>query len=223
MQKNQFRNNTSGLVAADLRDRIVDGRLAPGTRINEVHLAAQLGISRTPLREALTRLAGEGAVTSLPRLGFYVCPLSAEEVEQLYPIRAILDPEALRLAGIPSARRLARLRAVNRRIAAATNPEQVIALDDQWHLELVGACPNAILLALIEQFIWRTRRYELALMADGGNIRNAAAEHDAILEALEASDLEGACEGLRRNMRSGMAPILAWLKSTAPRLGQGAT
>ncbi|HEX8232372.1 MAG TPA: GntR family transcriptional regulator [Caulobacteraceae bacterium] len=211
MQQKLVRQNISEAVATALRDRIVGGRLAGGERINEVRLAAELGVSRTPLREALTRLTGEGAVTSLPRLGFYVCPLSAEEVEQLYPIRAILDPAALRLGRIPPAGQLRKLRTLNGRMRREHDPRQVIALDDEWHLDLVAACPNTILLGLIEQFIWRTRRYELALMSDGGNVRNAADEHDLILDALEAGDLEGGCEGLRRNMQSGKAPVLAWL------------
>src|SRR5262245_36973472 len=96
------RPNISDVLATALRDMIVDGRLPAGERINEVHLAARLQVSRTPLREALGRLVAEGALTSVPRIGYFVCPLTLDEFEQLYPIRAILDPEALRLAGIPS-------------------------------------------------------------------------------------------------------------------------
>src|SRR5262249_20391625 len=103
------RANLSDSVAANVREWIVDGRLQAGGRINEVHLAAQLGVSRTPLREALARLAAEGALTLRPRCGYYVCPLSRAEFEQIYPIRALLDPEALRLAGVPSPKRIARL------------------------------------------------------------------------------------------------------------------
>ena len=81
---------------------ILDGRLPAGERINEVRLAAQLGVSRTPLREALARLANEGALRDEPRRGYFVKPLTGEEVRAIYPIRAILDPAALRLAGIPA-------------------------------------------------------------------------------------------------------------------------
>src|SRR5438552_13883463 len=94
------RPNLGEALVVTLRERIVDGRLPAGERLNEVHLAASLGVSRTPLREALGRLTAEGALTSSPRLGFFVRPLTAEEFRQIYPIRAILDPEALRLAGI---------------------------------------------------------------------------------------------------------------------------
>jgi DNA-binding GntR family transcriptional regulator len=191
---------------------IVDGRLPAGTRINEVHLAAKLGISRTPLREALIRLVGEGALASQPRSGFYVRPLTLEEFEQIYPIRALLDPEALRLAGVPSPKRLARLEKMNRRLGEASNPETVISLDDAWHRELLADCPNPILIGLIEQFMRRTRRYELALMREHRNVQRTTRDHDKILARLRAGDLDGACAALRRNMESGRRPIIAWLR-----------
>ena len=96
------RDNLSDSVVLRLRNMIVDGQLAAGARINEVHLSQQLGISRTPLREALARLAQEGALRSVARIGYFVRPLTVEEFDQLYDIRPILDPEALRLAGLPA-------------------------------------------------------------------------------------------------------------------------
>src|SRR5256885_11811966 len=97
-----LRDNISHTVAIELRNMIVDGRLPAGERINEVHLSKQLGVSRTPLREALARLNQEGALRHVPRIGYFVRPLTLEEFEQIYPIRQLLDPEALRLAGLPS-------------------------------------------------------------------------------------------------------------------------
>lgn len=218
MQQIRERANLSDSIATRVRERILDGTLAAGQRINEVHLAADLGVSRTPLREALARLAGEGAVTALPRIGLFVAPLTAAEVEQLYPMRALLDPAALRLAGIPSAARIRRLKSINAKLAGARDPGAVVRLDDQWHRELIAGCPNFILLDLIEQFMWRTRRYELALMRDRGNVEVATDEHERILAALEADDLEGACARLERNMRSGTRPILDWLEERNERL-----
>src|SRR5438105_5987950 len=139
------RPNISETVAETLRDMIVDGRLEDGTRINEVHLSEQLAISRTPLREALMRLASEGALTVKPRIGFFVQPLTVEELEQIYPMRAILDPQALRIAGLPSRDALARLTAINNQLRALTSPRQVLAADDRFHRELLAECPNRVL------------------------------------------------------------------------------
>src|SRR6201991_1664331 len=111
------RDNLSDSVVLKLRHLIVDGQLAAGARINEVHLSQQLGVSRTPLREALARLAQEGALRSVARIGYFVRPLTVEEFEQLYDIRPILDPEALRLAGLPSRERMQRLQDINEAIA----------------------------------------------------------------------------------------------------------
>jgi DNA-binding GntR family transcriptional regulator len=210
MQSTIDRPNLSDELAQSVRTMILEGSLAPG-RVNEVHLSATLGVSRTPLREALMRLVSEGALTSIARRGFFVAPLTAEEVEQLYPIRAILDPAALRLAGIPPRARLKRLRDINRRFAAAATPELAVRLDDQWHFELL-ADANTILLGFIQQAIWRTRRYELAFMKGKPNVANAVDEHEEIIAALEKGDLDRACAALARNMSSGKGAIVQWLR-----------
>jgi DNA-binding GntR family transcriptional regulator len=211
MQKIAIRPNLSGDLSTRLRDMILEGELPAGERLNEVHLAAKLGVSRTPLREALSRLVSEGAVTSVPRLGFFVCPLTAEEVEHLYPMRALLDPAALRQGGAVPPARIARLKTLNRRFAAAADPRDAVQLDDRWHLELLAGCTNPILLGLIEQMIWRTRRYELGLMRARANVERATGDHDAIIAALERGDMDGACAALERNMIGGKQPILDWL------------
>lgn len=202
----------SDLVAATLRAMIVDGRLDAGERLNEVHLATYLGVSRTPLREALSRLAAEGALTSMPRIDFFVSPLTLAEFEQIYPIRAILDPEALRMAGIPPRAQLSQLRSLNQRIRQAGDADKAIALDNQWHRELLSGCRNRVLLGLIEQFMQRTHRYELALWREERNVRHSTEGHDQILAALRADDMDRACQALRQNLQSGIQPILAWLK-----------
>ena len=208
-----LRDNISDSVAAELRRRIVDGRLPAGERINEVHVARQLGVSRTPLREALSRLSAEGALTTVPRLGFFVRPLTLEEFEQIYDIRPLLDPEALRLAGLPDAATIERLEKLNRRLATVRDPEAAIAVDDEWHLALLERCPNRVLIELIHNMFLRTRRYELALMRATSNTRHATEGHDRILAALRKRDLAAACAALRRNMQTGRAPIVSWLKA----------
>jgi len=215
------RDNISESAAVTLRNMIVDGRLPAGERINEVHLSQRLGVSRTPLREALARLAQEGALRSVPRIGYFVRALALEEFEQLYAIRPILDPEALRLAGVPTPKRIEQLDRLNAKLARARDPETAIALDDEWHFELLAACPNRVLIELIENIVLRTRRYETALMRETRNILRATEDHDAILEALRGNDLKAACAALRRNMQSAREPIVAWLKARAPKVGAG--
>lgn len=206
-----YRENLSGVLIETIRDMIFDGELPAGTRINELHLGKQLGVSRTPLREALALLAHEGALSNVPRIGWFVRPLTLAEFEQIYPMRPLLDPEALRLAGLPDAAHLKRLEALNRQIAAARTPAKAIALDDEWHLALIANCQNTVLLGLIGQFIRRTRRYETALFREHRNVAVATTEHDEVLDALRRRDLPEACAALRRNLQTGFAPIAAWL------------
>lgn len=215
------RDNISDSVVTLLRNMIVDGRLPAGERINEVHLSQQLGVSRTPLREALARLAQEGALTSTPRIGYFVRPLTLEEFEQIYDIRPLLDPEALRLAGLPSRKRMERLREINDKIQSSPDADTVIGLDDEWHMELIADCPNRVLIELINQIIHRTRRYEIALMRERKNVAVATANHKEIMAALLKGDLEASCAALRNNLRTGRAPIVEWLTNRQMNPGQG--
>jgi DNA-binding GntR family transcriptional regulator len=209
------RDNISDVVAIELRNMIVDGRLPAGERINELHLSKQLGVSRTPLREALARLTQEGALRHVPRIGYFVRPLTLEEFEQIYPIRQLLDPEALRLAGLPSAARQDRLLEINEQIRRAPDADTIIDLDDAWHLELLAGCPNQVLIDLIQQFIRRTRRYELALKRERSHVRQSTDDHERILRALRNADLEAACAELKQAMQSGRQPIVEWLTERA--------
>jgi len=205
------RPNISEEVANTVRQLIVDGTIAAGSRINEVHLARELGVSRTPLREAIARLVREDTLVTVPRVGAFVRPLTVEEFEQIYPIRALLDPEALRLSGLPPRLEIDRLERLNARIDAATDPDTIIALDDEWHLLLIGNCPNEVLIDLIRAFMRRTRRYELALMRERRQVDVATDTHREIIAALRRSDLEGAAAILKHNLESGGEPIRSWL------------
>jgi DNA-binding GntR family transcriptional regulator len=207
------RANLSDKLANTLRDMIIDGDIAAGQRLNEVHLAAELGVSRTPLREALSRLAAEGDVANLPRRGFFVKALGLEEFEQLHPVLALLAPEALRLAGLPSKRRLDRLASLTRKLAAATTPGVAIALADEWYFELVADCPNRLLLELIEQLTIRGRRYEMAHLRARQNTERTSVQHEEIQALLQAGDLDGAAAALRASIRHASAPIADWLRS----------
>lgn len=206
------RGNISEAAASAVRTMIVEGRLSAGERINEVQLARQLGVSRTPLREALSGLVVEGALIARPRLGYFVRPLTLEEFEQIYDLRPLLDPEALRLGGLPDAKRIARLEKLNSDLGRAKGL-RAIEIDDAWHMELLADCPNKVLIELIENIIMRTRRYELALMREQKNVSTATGDHERIIAALKAGDLEAACAALKRNMQSGREPIVTWLKA----------
>jgi DNA-binding GntR family transcriptional regulator len=205
--------NVSHSVEAELRRLIIDGAFSEGDRLNEVHLSTQLGVSRTPVREALNRLAAEGALDARPRIGYSVKPLTEAEFTQLYDLRPILDPAALRMAGLPSSERLDALDRLNRKLEKTRDAEQAIELDDDWHLSLLADCPNRILVGFIESVMRRTRRYELTLMREGAGRSSSIRGHEEILAFLRKQDLEAACASLQANMQHGRSHILDWLRS----------
>jgi DNA-binding GntR family transcriptional regulator len=207
------RQNISDTVIDELRTRIVRGDFPAGERINEVHVSQQLQVSRTPLREALTRLAGESFIDTRPKLGFFVRPLTVDEATDLYAIRVQLDPWALRLAGIPSKAAIVELVQMNEGLGKQSNLEEMIDLDDTFHLTLLGGCPNRTLLELIRQMMWRTRRYELAYFSDPANRYTAAAEHAQLITKLRRNDLDGAVKWLTQNMSSALPALVKWLEA----------
>ena len=208
------RRNLSEEIASTVREMIFNGRLAAGERLNEVHLAAQLGVSRTPLREALGALVAEHALTVLPRRGFFVKELTAEEVSNIYPMRALLDPEALKLSGVPSPQRLKRLADINKQLRSAVAAKKAIQLEDEWFRELWADCPNPVLLDLIEHFMRRTRRYELASMRQRDTITSSTDAKKEVHQLLRAGNLTAACKCVRRGLMNGAKPVLAWLETT---------
>src|SRR5262249_61557595 len=106
-------------VHAALRARIVEGQFPPGSRLQDVQLAGELGVSRTPIREALLRLAGEGLVESDPNRGFLVAPLRREEILETYPVVWALECQALDSPAPLTPPQIKALRQINAEMASA--------------------------------------------------------------------------------------------------------
>lgn len=200
-------------VRKSLRDQIVQGELAPGKPLPEADLSAALGVSRTPLREALLQLEREGMVRAAPPRGFSVAPLTVEEVEELFPIVGALHALALRQAGAPPKPQLELLSAINTTIAMEGDAEGVFNQDLKWHGVLLGRCTNTRLMELIGSLHDATRRYDLAYFREAGDALVSAAQHGAILDVLTRGDVATAASLLDAHWRSGMAPLKKWLQN----------
>jgi DNA-binding GntR family transcriptional regulator len=202
-------------VHRDIVDRILREELAPGARLSDTVLAQQLGVSRTPVREALLRLVGEGFLEVDPGRGFFVKPLSAGEVREVYPILWTLEVLALRTSGPPTPAMLAELDRVNAELAeAGDDPERRIDLDVAWHRTLLEGCGNQQLLALIASLKAVIRRYEYAYMQNAGLIPVSTRSHDQIARAVERGDVDAAAPLLESNWRFTQAELLPWLEAT---------
>jgi DNA-binding GntR family transcriptional regulator len=193
--------------------RILREELAPGSRISDSAMAGELGVSRTPVREALLRLEREGFLEVDVGRGFFVKPLSAGEVREAYPILWTLEVLALRTSPPPSRARLADLARINAELSeAADDPERRIDLDVEWHRTLLGECGNARLMEMISDIKNVIRRYEYAYMQNAGHIPVSTSTHERIARAIEAGDVETAVPLLETNWRFSMEELLGWIE-----------
>lgn len=210
------RKNLRSQVREELLTRMRSGQVSPSEGINEVQLAGELGVSRTPLREALIALESEGQITSENGKGFRFAPLSAGEFGDLAPIMATLESLALELSPAEE------LKVVGRRLLEMAESftdelvehSLVITRDDEWHGVMLSVCPNRRLLDVIESVRGSIHRYESLLVPEDAKIERVAAEHAAIARSLIEGDLDGAIEALKANWSHGLRRILENSSST---------
>jgi DNA-binding GntR family transcriptional regulator len=196
-------------------DRILRGEIPPGGGINESELSIDIGVSRTPLREALLGLEREGFLRSEAGRGFFASPLTADDAEDLYPILWTLEGLALASSPAPNPARIAELERINADLARYERiPERALDHDRLWHDTLLAACPKRRLVAMTEVLKDQARRYERAYMADSGRVFVSTRQHEEILEALEAGERERAVRLLESNWRVSLDFLLPWLRGT---------
>lgn len=194
--------NLSGLAYRAVSEMIRDRRLRGGETIVEQRLAEALGVSRTPLREALQRLEGEGLVVKAPNRSFVVRHVELAEYLQSLKVREILEPEAAALAAgrIP----LARLRALRAEAvelnAAPAHTDAHWTSDDAVHRVLAEHCGNKVMARLIESLRITTRLFEIAWLSD--RVGPDSSEHIAILNALIDGDARAARRAVQAHIRS---------------------
>lgn len=195
-----------------VRDMIGRGALAGGARLDEVALSERIGVSRTPLREALIALEGEGLVQSTPNKGFTVVVANEALVREVFPILAALEAAAVRLSGQALVKAAPELAAVNQALLGARSKPKQYELDSAFHRHLTAGCGNARLLKLL------TTHRDIACRFDGAHARGMAdqagscEEHTAIVAAIERGRLDKAADLLIAHWRRGEDVVIAWLK-----------
>ena len=188
-----------------IRDAIVDGTLAPGERLNDADLAQWLGVSRTPVREALTRLEEAGLVQTKPGRYTMVSPLDVRSARAAQSVTAAMHELAVREA-VPhlSGPEIEAMRAANDRFARALHDNDVdaaIASDDEFHAVAVTASANPAVRSVLDQFTPVLRRLERLRFSSLVG-RDSVALHERIVQLCEAGDVEGAAAAARENWLS---------------------
>jgi DNA-binding GntR family transcriptional regulator len=187
---------------ARLRDAILDGTLEPGEQLKDAELAAWLGLSRTPIREAVARLEEYGLVETKPQSYTRVAALSARDARDAFTVYAALEALAASL-GVPrlTAADLETMRAANRDFAdalAATDVDAAIAADDRFHAVLVQAAANREISRSLERLLPTIRRLERARFGSLAG-RRSIEQHERIIALCAAGDAERAAEAIREN------------------------
>ena len=184
-----------------IEDDIVEGRLAPGERLDEAGLAARHGVSRTPVREALRRMAETGLVTLRPRRGAVVAALEPARVVEAFEVMAELEAMAGRLAARRiRAGEMAALRAVHAECEAAAargSADGYYAANGRFHHLIYTAAGNGFLLGEASRLHARLKPYRRLQLRAPQRLAASLAEHEAVLAALEAGDGAGAAVALR--------------------------
>jgi DNA-binding GntR family transcriptional regulator len=187
---------SKAIVAAEIRSRITGGRLPLGARISDKKLAAELNVSRTPVREALVQLQSEGLVVMRPQSGTFVVDLSIAEVRDICATRAILEAGAIRLAAeAGSADAMARLGLLVGRAAIALNDGDLVLCDEldcQFHEGIVAASANAYLIRAYSGISDRLRALRHRLPREPDRMARAIAQHRHIIDLWAAGRLDQA-------------------------------
>ena len=200
-------------VAELLRQRIFKRELEPGNWIDELKIAEEYGISRTPLREALKVLAAEGLVTMKVRRGAYVTEVSRNDLADVYHLLSLLESDA---AGVVATKatdaELAELQELHKELEAAAKPgkagkantDQFFALNEQFHMRLLAIANNRWRDQMVADLrkVMKLNRHNSLLKT--GRIAESLAEHQAIMAALLARDAARTQQRMREHFANGL-------------------
>ncbi len=183
---------------------IIRLELAPGDVVREDMLQERLGIGRTPIREALQRLARDQFVTVIPRRGMFVAAIDVAELSTLYETRAMMEPFAARLACVRgTAGHWTEMAAViEASLRGGVPPEQLLAVDRRCHEIIWDASANRFLTDTLDMLYAHSDRVWHMYLADVADTRHAVDEHIEILELLRAGDADACAQAVEAHVRS---------------------
>lgn len=196
--------NLRETVLEQLRTAIITGELAEGSLVSAPSLGQALGVSATPVREAMMDLAREGLVETVKNKGFRITSMSDKDLDDLAQIRLLVEPPAMRLVvgNIPedAYEGLTRLADSCLRSAEREDLGGYLRYDREFHARILSFSGNAQLVALATSLRLRTRLYGIAVLARKGKLADSSREHHLLLEKLRSGDASGAEEVLRAHI-----------------------
>lgn len=205
---------TVDTVATALRAALHRDRWPPGTALRQEDLAAEFGVSRIPVREALTRLQAEGLLVIEANRGAFVPVLTAAEVTEIFDLRILLETDALRHAvARHTPRTLRRLDALQRDLDVEDDPAQWLAGDTAFHEALYAPSERRRTLEAIATLRAAVARFYLAYLSPSTRRDGWNGEHQALIAAVGAGDADRAAAVLAQHLRATAATALAALET----------
>lgn len=206
------------IVFETLRDTIISGKMGPGERLMEIQLAEEMGVSRTPVREAIRKLELEGFVVMVPRKGAYVAGVSIKDIVDVFEVRAALEGLAARLAAERATEEeldlLERSIVSINEVSDGKNINQTIERDIDFHEALYQASRNQKLIGIITNLKEQLQRYRATSLAVEGRPKDAVDEHKHIVEAISERDGDLAAKLAQEHIENAENVMLSALRKS---------
>ena len=200
-----------------IKQAVVSGELKPGAKLSPSAVAADLGVSHIPVREALTSLAASGYLEHRPRVGFFVRVLSSDDLADIYHLREILEPEAFTMA-IPrlngdDIEEMRRVCGQMRKLAAPGQRREYLTLNRQFHFIAFRRAGSDRLLRFLT-YLWDDAApYTFTGLVD---IDEARHDHEQMMDLFPARDLDGIIETMTRHRGLAVEAVARWEASSRP-------
>lgn len=197
-----------------IRQRILSGELAAGVRLSQSHLAAELGMSRIPVRDALHGLAAEGLVELRPNASATVTSLSTADLEELYELRSAVEPQLCEMATpLLGAQDLAAMEHELDRMDATFDPGEWLDANNAFHAVIYRRAPRPRMIEIVDRIRQLTDRY--SRIVHEHNEESARSEHLLILEAARNGEAARLASLIRAHLASGYEAMLTFLGERA--------
>lgn len=210
-------DSRAGRAYKRLRDEINRGIIEPGTHLRENEVAGQLGMSRTPVREALRRLAAEGLVRIVPGRGALVTDLDARRLREIYSVRAVLEGMAAREAttrmSASTRGLLSGLITEMAELVESGDDDRLREKNQQFHAAIAEASGNRYLLQLLHAMETELERFRFLALRDPERRAQAHEEHVALFDAIRHGDSHAAEQLARMHAERALAWRLAWTEN----------
>lgn len=217
-----IRHKTMAAAAAqEIRRRILEGEFPEGTQLRQDALSSDLGVSRSPIREALVQLESEGLVKITPHRGAVVASFSPADIEELFSLRELLEPRLLRLSAPKLTNadyaRIDRILAEFREVFASGRIGASGELNTELHAMLYQHAAQPRTIAFVKSLLRNSERYTHMQLAFTGALSRAQSEHKTLVALCRRNDLDSACRLLSDHVRNAGKSLIGCILEKSPR------